>query len=227
MASIALINPRKRRVKSRKARKANPAGKTRKVKSRRRKSNPISSKALRSAGRTLRKYKLSRGRAKRRANPINMGSLKRMAIPALTGAAGAILVDQLYMELVKRFGSKLPTMLQGGFGKAVTEVVIAFAVNMALEKTKLVKNAQTRQALMMGALTGIGITTINELVMPKLRAATGTATAGYQLIDSTALNGYQGAIAPTPGLASLGYQGDAPAVGVMSNVRNFRRSRTF
>lgn len=219
MAALAIIgNPKKRRKarKVSKARAHNPARKVKRAK--RRRSNPVSAGKVRHVARR----KMSRSR--RRSNPIAVGDLKKLAMPALIGAVGAIAVDEIANRLIAKFGGSLPVGLQGGLGKAVAEAAIAIGLGMALEKTKLIKNAQTRNGLVLGALTGIGIQVMNNVVLPKLRGS--TSVSGYQLLDVQALNGYQLAAAPVPAMAGLGYMNSSPTVGVMRNVRDFRKGRT-
>lgn len=220
MATLAIIgNPKKRRkAKATTARKtakrrANPARKVSKSTAARRK--PASA----------RKYALTKRkgiRRVRRTNPIGLKGLKGLLMPAGVGAASAVIIHEIYSKLATKFSTSIPVMLQGGMGQIAAEAALAFAINVGLEKTKLIKDAKTRQAILMGALTGLGIKAIQESgIVAKAMGAAGMS--GYQLIDTASLSGYQLANAPTP---ALGYMNSSPSVGVMPSVRNFRKNRT-
>lgn len=228
MTTLAIIgNPRKRR-KAKKVtarRVAKPA--KRKVAAKRR-SNPISAAHLSAHARITRKHKFKRVGGKktrtvvRRMNPLNAADLKKLGIPAVIGAAGSVAVSEAVDKLLTSgMGAKLPVSLQSGIGRTLLEAGVAVGLGAILDKTKVVKSADTRNALVIGALTGIAIKAINRDVLPKLKGA--TAVGGYQLMDVNSLSGYQSALAPTP---SLGYINSSPSVGVLSNVRDFRRART-
>lgn len=216
MATLAIIgNPKKRRKAKTSARKtakrrANPA---RKASASRR--TPVKA----------RRYALTKRkgiRRVRRTNPIGLKGLKGLLMPAGVGAASAVIIHEIYSKLATKFSASIPAMLQGGMGQIAAEAALALAINVGLEKTKLIKDAKTRQAILMGALTGLGIKAIQESgIVAKAMGAAGMS--GYQLIDTASLSGYQLANAPTP---ALGYMNSSPSVGVMPNVRNFRKNRT-
>lgn len=223
MAVLSLVNPRKRRKAKSATRRKNPVAKRRKAVKRRK--NPIA-KLSRRTPTKARKYALKgkgRSRRVRRVNPISLKGLKGMAVPAITAAAAAVLVDEITKRVMDKFGASLPAMVKGTWGRLAVEVVIAFTLNMVLEKTKAVKSAQTRQAILMGALTGIGIKAIQDEVLPKITGG----LSGYQLIDVNALSGYQSVAAPTSAApVGLGYMNSAPTAGRMASVRNLRQNRS-
>ncbi len=212
MATLAIINPKRRKPAARKVAKS-------------RRKNPAK-KLSRKTPAALRVYRMRKrpgGKARvRRINPIGMKGLGKLLVPAGVGAASAVVIHEIYSKLATKFAGSIPLAMQSGMGQIVAEAGLAIVVSMALEKTKLIKDANTRHAVLMGALTGLGIKAIQDSgIVSKITG--GTATAGYQMIDVAALNGYQMAAAPSP---SLGYISSSPNVGTMSNVRNFRRSRT-
>lgn len=229
MAALAIIgNPRKRRKAKRvSAVKRVSATPKRKV-ARKRRSNPLSAAQLSAHARIVRKHKFKRVGGKktrtvvRRMNPLNAADLKKLGIPAVIGAAGSVAVSEAVDKLLTSgMGAKLPVSLQSGIGRTLLEAGVAVGLGAILDKTKVVKSADTRNALVIGALTGIAIKAINRDVLPKLKGA--TSMSGYQLMDVSALSGYQAAQAPVP---SLGYLNSSPTVGVVSNIRDFRRART-
>lgn len=216
MATLAIIgNPKKRRKA-----KATTARKTAK-----RRANPARKAASRKTPTKARRYALTKRkgvRRVRRTNPIGLKGLKGLLMPAGVGAASAVIIHEIYSKLATKFSTSIPVMLQGGMGQIAAEAALALAINVGLEKTKLIKDAKTRQAILMGALTGLGIKAIQESgIVAKAMGAAGMS--GYQLIDTASLSGYQLANAPTP---ALGYMNSSPSVGVMPNVRNFRKNRT-
>jgi len=216
MATLAIIgNPKKRRKA-----KATTARKTAK-----RRANPARKAASRKTPTKARRYALTKRkgiRRVRRTNPIGLKGLKGLLMPAGVGAASAVIIHEIYSKLATKFSTSIPVMLQGGMGQIAAEAALALAINVGLEKTKLIKDAKTRQAILMGALTGLGIKAIQESgIVAKAMGAAGMS--GYQLIDTASLSGYQLANAPTP---ALGYMNTSPSVGVMPNVRNFRKNRT-
>lgn len=220
MGTLAIINPARRKPKAKAAAKV----------ARARRKNPAKKLAKSTIARRVpaasRVYKLTKRRGvsrARRTNPIGLKGLGKLLMPAGVGAASAVIVHEIYSKLAAKFSGSIPVSMQSGMGQLVAEAGLAFVINMALEKTKLIKDANTRQAILMGALTGLGIKAIQESGVINKIAGPATATAGYQMIDVAALNGYQIAAAPSP---SLGYMSSSPTVGTVSDVRNFRRSRT-
>ncbi len=217
MSTLAIIgNPRKRRKP--KAKAARRVAKTRRK-------NPVATKR-KSRTTPIRQRRYSAVKRKgirrvRRTNPIGLKGLGKMLMPAGIGAASAVVIHEIYSKLAAKFSGSVPVALQSGYGQLAAEAGLVFVLNMVMEKTKLIKDAQTRQHVVMGALTGLGIKAIQQSgVMSKIG---GASTAGYQMIDVSSLNGYQMAAAPS---SSLGYMNTSPTVGTISNIRNFRRSRT-
>lgn len=218
MSAFALIgNPKKRKVSVK-----------REVTAKKRKANPVSAAQLSEAAKTIRRNKFKKVNGKRtstvvrRKNPLN-GDLKGLVIPVLGGAGAAVGVSMLTDQVIQRFGTSLPASLKAGWGRLALEAAVALGVGKLLEKTKIIKDANQRNAVIVGALTGVGISAIQQAVSRSTTSGTGAAVAGYQLIDVNALNGFQAASAPVP---SLGYTGSAPNVGVLNNVRDFRRTKT-
>lgn len=151
MALIATINPGKGKRKSRKGHKR-PKVRVRKTKrgSIIRVSNP-------------RKGKRRSHRARRR-NPILSGSgLTAALMPALTGAAGAIVVDMVW----DRVAGYLPVSVQSGVGKYAAIAGLALALGYGLEKTKLVKPG-TRNGLVLGSLVVTAYNAAQDIVMPAI-----------------------------------------------------------
>lgn len=216
MGTLAIINPKKRKPSIRAAKKA----------AKRRRENPA--KLSRKTPPAQRAYKLagpkSRRRA-RRANPIKLGSLKALALPALTGAAGAVVVHEAYERLAKQFAGSLPVALQSGMGALAVEAALAVGAGMVANKAKIAK-PQTVNAAVLGALTVIGAKAMTAAVSKAMPGA----MSGFQYIDTAALSGYQLETLPAPQMSGmpspqLGYINSTPTAGQLSNVRDFRGAR--
>lgn len=161
MALIATINPgkgkRKAKRKTAHKRKSNP----RKAKSRAR---VISSRKTKTGRSTLVRVSNPRKRRARRRNPVLSGSgLTAALMPALTGAAGAIVVDMVW----DRVAGYLPVSVQSGVGKYAAIAGLALALGYGLEKTKLVKPG-TRNGLVLGSLVVTAYNAAQDIVMPAI-----------------------------------------------------------
>lgn len=186
MAALAIVNPKKRRKakkgKAVKARRSNPV-KARKTSSRRRRRNPVAAKSVR---RTR--------RASRRRNPISGSALTKHLMPALTGAAGAAVVD----KAIDMFGGYLPVQLRTGWGRYLTLAGSALLIGFGLEKAKLLSPA-TRNSLVGGALTVTAYKAISAELMPMVNNITtlpapAAAAAGAKGFQDASLMGFQPAM---------------------------------
>lgn len=137
MAEMLLINPRKRRT-ARKARRANPIAKARRVV--RRKRNPIAAlaKSRRRVVRRRNPIAAVRRRVMRRRNPIALGSASSYISAfkdAFIGGAGSVAID----VLMGKIGPMLPSSLIGQPGGPVgvydaVKAVITVAAGKLLDK---------------------------------------------------------------------------------------------
>ncbi len=192
MAALAIVNPKKRRKAKKggavKARRSNPV---KKIKTRRRR-NPVAAKSVRRTRRSA-----------RRRNPISGSALTKHLMPALTGAAGAAVVD----KAIDMFGGYLPAQLRTGWGRYLALAGIAWGIGFGLEKAKLLSPA-TRNSLVGGALTVTAYKAISTELMPMVNnittlpapaAAAGTrpapaAAAGTKGFQDASLMGFQPAM---------------------------------
>lgn len=192
MATLAVINPKGRKHK-RKAASHKRKGTAHKAKAKRVKVRVRRSKAGRTA--TIRVSNPRKRRA-RRSNPTLSGAgLKNAILPAITGAAGAMVVD----KAIDMFGGYLPVSLRTGWMRYGTLAAVALGLGFVLEKTKMLSPA-TRNALVGGSLTVIAYKGISEAV-PSLMPAITTApppaagtkprAAGTKGFQTANLLGYQ------------------------------------
>ena len=128
-------------------------------------------------------------RRARRGNPVLSGAgLKNAILPAITGAAGAMVVD----KAIDMFGGYLPVSLRTGWMRYGTLAAVALGLGFVLEKTKMLSPA-TRNALVGGSLTVIAYKGISEAVpslMPSITTAPPPA-AGTKGFQTANLLGYQ------------------------------------
>lgn len=154
MTTLAVINP-SRKGKKRAKRKGNPVAKKAKrvkVKVRRAKSGAVTIRA-------------TNPKKRRRRNPAGLSgaALTKAIMPALTGAAGALVID----KALDMFGGYLPVSLRTGWARYATLAGAALAIGFALDKAKLL-NPQTRTALVGGALTVTAYKAISDQIMPMI-----------------------------------------------------------
>lgn len=202
MAALAIINPRRRGGKKRKAghkatRRHNPTA--RKAKRRMKRPTKV---AARRAARVLRR---------RRKNPAGLSgsALKNMIVPAVVGAAGAVGLDYLLnMDAVQ---AKLPESLKSGWGATALKVGAAVGIGMVLGKVKAV-SPTTRNSLVGGMLVVTAYDAISEQVS---KMGGGTAAVNGYEAGNLALHGYQ------PGNIGLGYAGSAPITGDTMRSRSY------
>lgn len=162
MAALALINPRKRRkAKSAKRRKVKATAKV--VRTRKTRKGRTATVRVRVGN-----PKRRRAAARRRRNPAGLSgaALKSKLMPALTGAAGALVVDKLF----DMAGDKLPVALQSGWGRYAALAGIAILAGYGLEKTKVLSPA-TRNDLIMGSLTVTAFKAASSEIMPMISGA--------------------------------------------------------
>lgn len=151
MEQILLINPKARSKKmARKTRrKASPAQRAARAKfaamARSRRRNPAPRRAKRRSNPRVRHHYLTaphvshRRRTHRRRNPINTAGMKGLLMPAIKGAAGAVLVDAAFnfiplpamlttgtMGMITKAGAAvlLGTMGRKAFGHSATDMAI-------------------------------------------------------------------------------------------------------
>lgn len=170
MATLAIVNPKKRGKKRGKKRA------------------PKGGKSSRTITIRAKNPKRRARRVARRRNPILSGSaLTSQLMPALTGAIGAAVVD----KAADYVAGYLPVQLRTGWGRYLALGGIALAIGFGLEKAKLVKPA-TRNALVGGALTVTVYKAVSTELMPMITPTITTAAApsvkGYQ---SANLMGFQ------------------------------------
>jgi hypothetical protein len=191
MATLMLVNPRKRRSSGKK--RASPARKTRSRKARR--TNPVSVASVkRRARRNIGGARRSARRTVRRhRNPISMGSLSssrlmKMLTNAALGGAGSIGVD-LIMGQVRKY---LPPSLQpSATGPGVYDAIkVALTIALGRGLSKMTKGASEQMAA--GALTVQAAKLMEPFVaqtMPQAAAVAGLRGArgiGYMVPTAVA-----------------------------------------
>lgn len=186
MAALALINPRKRRkAKAAKRRKTKTTAKV--VRTRKSRKSHSATVRVRMAN-----PKRRRSAARRRRNPSGLSgkALQAKLMPALAGAAGALLIDKVF-DLA---ADKLPDTLREGWGRYAALVGIALVAGYGLEKAKVL-SPSTRNNLIMGSLTVTAFKAASTEIMPMISAnvpmlapAPTTSVKGFQAAQ---LQGFQ------------------------------------
>lgn len=163
MAALALINPRKRRKAKSKARATKRTHKRKSSRTRVRRTKRAVTVTTRVANPKRRK-----SAARRRRNPAGLSgkALQAKLMPALAGAAGALLIDKVF-DLA---ADKLPDALRDGWGRYAALVGIALAAGWGLEKAKVLSPA-TRNDLIMGSLTVTAFKAASTEFMPMISSA--------------------------------------------------------
>lgn len=164
MKEILLVNPRPRRRGRRK------------TASKKRRSRTMSRRRIRSPGRyrrrssPLRRYR--RRTMRRRRNPIRAGNILSDLMPALQGAAGAIVTETAY-RFIPAPGAL--AMLKGPMLAPVTKLATAYGVSM-LARTFLGRRVATN--LLSGALVVIAYDFVNQQILSRLPAV-GSGVSAY------------------------------------------------
>ena len=191
MATLAIINPKKRR-KAKKASASKRVHKRASTHTRKRKRKVTRSRRRRSLVVTARASNPIRRKRRhaRRRNPVMSGAnLKGYLLPAITGAVGATVVDMLF----DKFGSKLPVALQSGWGRYGALALIAIGAGWGLNKAKVL-SPQSRNSLVMGSLVVTAYKAVTDQIVPMVSGGVATlpapskTTQGFQY---GALAGFQ------------------------------------
>lgn len=153
-------------------------------------------------------------------NPLNLGGLKNLAVPALVGAAGGFAINVAFDKLESQ--TWYPDMLKNEYGKAAAKAALAIGASMALSRVKMVSPAN-RNAALGGALVIIAYDLLDGTLFPKVKEALGMdgyQLAGYQ--DVAGLGEFE-YVDPTDegDMAGLGYVGSAPVVGFAPAQRTY------
>ena len=153
-------------------------------------------------------------------NPLNLGGLKNLAIPALVGAAGGFVINVAFDKIETQ--TWYPDMLRNEYGKAAAKAALAIGASMALSKVKMISPAN-RNAALGGALVIIAYDLLDGTLFPKVKDALGMdgyQLAGYQ--DVAGLGEFE-YVDPTDegDMAGLGYVGSAPVVGFSPAARTY------
>lgn len=154
-------------------------------------------------------------------NPLNVNSLKSLALPALAGAMGGFAINTAFdkLETYEWF----PNMLKDNeYAKAGAKALLAIGASMALAKVKFI-SPSNRNAALGGALVIIAYDLLDGTLFPKVKEALGMdgyQLAGYQ--DVAGLGEFE-YIDPTDegDMAGLGYVSSAPVVGFSPAARSF------
>lgn len=153
-------------------------------------------------------------------NPLNLGGLKNLAIPALAGAVGGFAINVAFDKIETQ--TWYPDMLRNEYGKAAAKAALAIGASMALSKVKMISPAN-RNAALGGALVIIAYDLLDGTLFPKVKEALGMdgyQLAGYQ--DVAGLGEFE-YIDPTDegDMAGLGYVNSAPVVGFSPAQRTY------
>lgn len=153
MASLMLINPRKRRAASKRRTRRNPVAKRAAPKR-----NPARRAVARARANPLKTY---RRRARARRNPIGLGGITATLTNAAIGGAGAVAVDYALEFL------PLPVSMKTGWTGVAVKGAIAVGVGM-IGKKFLGRNAEKMAE---GALTVLAYSSIKGLLAPTAAVA--------------------------------------------------------
>jgi len=240
-AARAGVKPRKRKTTKRKAAVAKTSRKSKKSHSRKtahkvaRRSTRKMAKRVKFTRTQARKYTRKSRRVHRSAkvlgkrsaakriygiNPLNLGGLKNLAVPALIGATGGFAINVAFDKLETQ--TWYPDMLKNEWGKAAAKAALAIGASMALSKVKMISPAN-RTAALGGALVIIAYDLLDGTLFPKVKEALGMdgyQLAGYQ--DVAGLGEFE-YVDPTDegDMAGLGYVGSAPVVGFTPAQRTY------
>lgn len=178
------------------------------------------SKRVHRAARSLGK----RSAAKRiyNINPLNLNSLKGLAVPALAGAVGGFVINMAFDKLEEQ--TWCPDIIKtNDYAKAGAKALIAIGASMALAKVKMI-SPNARNAALGGSLVIIAYDLLDSTVFPKVKEALGMdgyQMAGYQ--DVAGLGEFEYIDPTVAGLgefeyddndmAGLGYIGSSPITG--------------
>lgn len=167
MASLMLINPRKRRAASKRRTRRNPVAKRAAPKRNPARANPL---------------KTYRKRSRARRNPIGLGGITATLTNAAIGGAGAVAVDYALEFL------PLPVSMKTGWTGVAVKGAIAVGVGM-IGKKFLGRNAERMAE---GALTVLAYSSIKGLLAPSTASVAGLAYGGPAQIAGNAaqLNEY-------------------------------------
>jgi len=207
MSEILLINPRKRgttRKRNSKGRfvksSARRAPAKRRVTRRRRNPTALAANPIRRRTRSV-----ARKVSRRRRNPIRARGIVAQLMPAVKGAAGAVVTDLAY-----RF---LPTpgplaMLKGPLAP-VTRIGVAFGASKLASMVIGKKNAGE---MLSGALTVIAYGLLNEHVLSRLPiVGVGEYVSGVGYNDAAMSFEPSGGVLPDPGMTD--YEGEQVGMG--------------
>ena len=208
MSEILLINPRKRgttRKRNSKGRFVKTAARRAPAKRRTRRRNPTAL-AANPIRRRTRARSVARKVTRRRRNPIRSRGVVAQLMPAVKGAAGAVMTDLAY-----RF---LPTpgplaMLKGPLAP-VTRIGVAFGVSKLASMVIGKKNAGE---MLSGALTVISYGLLNEHVLSRLPiVGVGEYVSGVGYNDAAmSFDPNSGGVLPDPGM--MDYEGEQVGMG--------------
>lgn len=154
MASLMLINPRKRKSPARRKVRRNPATAVKKAAP---KTNP------------MRRYKSRVSARRARRNPIGMGGIQRTLMDSVIGGAGAVGVDFIVDML------PLPYSMKSGWTGVATKAALAVGVGM-LGKKILGRNAEKMAE---GALTVLAYSSIKGLMPTSINTGASVNGLGY------------------------------------------------
>lgn len=169
------------------------------------------SKRVKRSARTL--GKRSAARRIYGINPLNLNSLKGLAVPALAGAVGGFVINMAFDKLEEQ--TWCPDIIKtNDYAKAGAKALIAIGASMALAKVKMI-SPNARNAALGGSLVIIAYDLLDTTVFPKVKEALGMdgyQMAGYQ--DVAGLGEFE-YIDPTDDndMAGLGYIGSSPITG--------------
>lgn len=167
MASLMLINPRKRRAASKRRTRRNPVAK---------RAAPKRNPARRALARRANPLKTYRRRARARRNPIGLGGITATLTNAAIGGAGAVAVDYALEFL------PLPVSMKTGWTGVAVKGAIAVGVGM-IGKKFLGRNAEKMAE---GALSVLAYSSIKGLLAPSTASVAGLGYGGPAQIAGNA-----------------------------------------
>ncbi len=232
--ALFIVNPRRKRRKSRSRKGRMPAGlrrywashrrgrktaKRRRRRStaivrRRRRRNPLAALAnpRRRRHRNPRRHRSYRRHRARMSNPFSVRGLKSVLMPAAIGATGAIALDVAYAYA----SPYLPATMQTGWFATLAKVAGAFGIGWGASK---VLGREKGRVVTLGALTVVGYGAIKPIIASF--APTIKGLSGYGFGDYTSMPvGSLGAYLPRSGMGFISPAATLPPSGVGAYMSN-------